>query len=192
MKRGLICIYKITSPTGRIYIGQTRCFKKRLSDYRCKVIKKQIRLFASFNKYGVNAHKFEIVQGCEISELNRLERFYQIHFNVLGKKGLNCILNGYDEVPTTVSEETRLNLSKAKMGKLNPMFGKTIKESSKQLQRDKVSGANNYLSKIVLNTETGIYYDCLTEAAKSKNLIKGSLWAAITKYKVNKTGFVYA
>jgi group I intron endonuclease len=83
-------------------------------------------------------------------------------------------------------------MSEERKGTGNPMYGKKIKESSKQLQRDKISGADNYLSKLVFNTQTGIYYDCLTDAANSCNMIKGTLWAAIKKYKVNKTPFIYA
>ena len=28
------CIYKLTSPSGKIYIGQTQCLYKRFNDYR--------------------------------------------------------------------------------------------------------------------------------------------------------------
>ena len=28
------CIYKLTSPSGKIYIGQTKCFNDRMKRYR--------------------------------------------------------------------------------------------------------------------------------------------------------------
>jgi len=71
------------------------------------------------------------------------------------------------------------------------MFGRKIKESSKQLQREKLSGELNYLSKIILNTETGIFYFGLNEASKSINMKKATLHVNITKTKINKTSFIY-
>ena len=90
------------------------------------------------------------------------------------------------------TEEFKSVLSSSRMGKNNPMFGKTIKESSKQLQRNKLSGQLNYLSKLIINLETGIFYECLREASESCNMKKGVLWAEIVRYKKNKTPFRYA
>ena len=51
-------IYKITSPSGKVYIGQSRNLIKRLRDYKCRDNSKQIRLNESFRKHGVENHKF--------------------------------------------------------------------------------------------------------------------------------------
>ena len=48
----VIGIYKITSPSNRIYIGQTVDFIKRKSHYRNLKRNHQIRLFNSIKKYG--------------------------------------------------------------------------------------------------------------------------------------------
>lgn len=87
--------------------------------------------------------------------------------------------------------EQKKHFSKVKSGIFNPMYGKKVKESSKQLQREKISGKLNYLSKIILNIETGIFYFGLNEASKSINMKKATLHVNITKNKINNTPFIY-
>ena len=58
----MIGIYKITSPSNRIYIGQTVDFIKRKSHYRNLKRNHQIRLFNSIKKYGWDKHKLELIE----------------------------------------------------------------------------------------------------------------------------------
>ena len=87
-------IYKITSPTGKVYIGQAKNLNNRLKDYiRMGVgIQSQTRLYNSLLKYGVENHQFDIIEYCSVEDLNCSERFWQDEFDVIGENGLNCIL----------------------------------------------------------------------------------------------------
>jgi group I intron endonuclease len=59
----MIGIYKITSPSGKVYIGQSWDIELRWKNYRNSGRnQKQPALDASINKYGHNIHKFEIIQ----------------------------------------------------------------------------------------------------------------------------------
>lgn len=109
-----IGIYKITSPTGRIYIGQSKDLKTRFRDYYKLIdnIKTQTKLYNSFKKYGVENHQFDIIEYCTEEELNCSERFWQDEFDVLNG-GLNCILQECGEKRRILSEETRKKLSEA-------------------------------------------------------------------------------
>ena len=62
----MIGIYKITSPSNKVYIGQSVNIQKRFRDYKSlkRSIKQQPRLYNSFVKYGVNNHLFEILSEC--------------------------------------------------------------------------------------------------------------------------------
>ena len=113
----MIGIYKITSPSGRVYIGQSKNIKKRFSGYRRMKSACQSRLHASFLKYGIDNHVFEVIEECEFLELNKRERFYQDMYEVLGPKGLNCVLTSTDVLPEIKSEETRRKLSLSNTGK---------------------------------------------------------------------------
>lgn len=113
----MIGIYKITSPSGRVYIGQSRNIKKRFSGYMRMKSVDQSRLHASFLKYGIDNHVFEIIEECDFLELNKRERFYQDMYEVLGPKGLNCVLTSTDILPEVKSEETRRKISASNTGK---------------------------------------------------------------------------
>lgn len=56
-----IGIYKITSPSGKVYIGQTWDSKKRFSNYKNLYCKTQIKLYNSLKKYGFDNHIVEII-----------------------------------------------------------------------------------------------------------------------------------
>lgn len=95
-----ICgIYKITSPSGRIYIGQSSNINFRWNQYKkLQACNKQILLFRSFKKYGVDNHIFEIIEECPNNLLNKKERFWQDYYDVLNSiKGLNCKLTSTED-----------------------------------------------------------------------------------------------
>lgn len=102
----MIGIYKITSPTGRIYIGQSINIEKRFRDYKSVNAKKQPRLNRSLQKHGFENHKVEIVCECLVEELNDKERYYQELFDCIGKNGLNCVLTQASDRSGKFSEET--------------------------------------------------------------------------------------
>jgi len=57
-------IYKITSPSGRVYIGQSVNIEKRFKKYVRLDCKEQTRLYRSFKKHGVENHMLEIIELC--------------------------------------------------------------------------------------------------------------------------------
>lgn len=116
-------IYKITSPTGRVYIGQSTVLERRWKEYKRLDCKNQVKLYNSFLKYGVETHTFEIIEECEFEQLNIRERYWQDFYNVL-EEGLNCILTRTDILPQKMSEETKRKIAEAHLGEKSHMFGK--------------------------------------------------------------------
>lgn len=109
----MIGIYKIISPTNKIYIGQSVNIEKRFYRYKKLYCKTQRKLYNSFLKYSVEQHIFEIIEECDIENLNERERHYQDLYDVTSKKGLNCVLQDITGKRNSISEETRLKMSKA-------------------------------------------------------------------------------
>ena len=109
----------MVSPSGRIYIGQTRDLYQRFKDYRNHRCKRQRRLFYSISKYGFDAHDFHVIDFCPVEELNNRERHYQDVFDVCGEKGLNLILTKSNTKTHYRSKETLNLMSIAGMGKHN-------------------------------------------------------------------------
>src|SRR5436190_2095286 len=112
----MIGIYKIISPTNRIYIGQSVNIKERFGNYKRLDCKYQPKLRHSFLKYGVENHLFEVMCECDVSELNEKERFYQDLYSVL-ESGLNCILTKTNDRSGYSCEETKQKIGRAHLGK---------------------------------------------------------------------------
>jgi group I intron endonuclease len=130
-------IYKITSPSERVYIGQSRNIEHRFRRYKRlhKSNNTQVKLTRSFTKYGVDNHTLEIIEECEFNQLNIRERFWQDYYNVL-KGGLNCILTETDVLPRVISEESKLKRS----GKNHWTYGRTFTEESKKKMSESAKG----------------------------------------------------
>ncbi len=116
----MIGVYKITSPSGKVYIGSSIDIERRKGEYKNHRVHKQPRLFYSFNKYGFINHIFEVVCECTAYELLSLEYFYGTKFGVLGKKGLNCRLPKMDDISVCMSDETKLKIGAANKGNKRP------------------------------------------------------------------------
>ena len=122
----MVGIYKITSPSGKIYIGQSVDILSRINKYKNAKCITQPIILKSILKYGWENHLFEIVCECEKSELNEKERYYQELFNCIGKNGLNCML-------TNTSTKT----GKARQETIDKLKGRKLSESTRQKMRDK-------------------------------------------------------
>ena len=128
-----ICgIYKITSPTGKIYIGQSvdierrwRYHKRLLPHYHINI------LYRSLMKHGVDSHTFEIIEECESAELNKLERYYIKKYDTFETDhGMNLTDGGGSQV--VFSKSTREKRSNANRGNTN-WLGRHHSEETKEL-----------------------------------------------------------
>lgn len=77
----MIGIYKIVSPSGKVYIGQSWNIEKRFKQYRTlSSIKSQKLLYRSIRKYGYDAHHFSVLsvlnKNCTQSNLDNAEVYY--------------------------------------------------------------------------------------------------------------------
>jgi group I intron endonuclease len=57
----MIGIYKITSPSGRIYIGQSWDLLNRQHSYRRLHCKRQPKIYESIKRHGWDQHRFDII-----------------------------------------------------------------------------------------------------------------------------------
>lgn len=102
-------IYKITSPSNRIYIGQTTeiSIEKR---YKGGVDKRQRKLYNSVNKYGWDLHIKEIIETIEFIDIKELDlrETHWIRFYNSIIEGLNCREGGNNGL---LSEESKSKIS---------------------------------------------------------------------------------
>lgn len=188
-------IYKITSPTNRVYVGQSINVYERINCYKTlKNCSGQHKLYNSFLKYGVINHTFKIIELCDKTELNKRERYWQEYYDVI-KSGLNCMLVGFDEVPKVYSKEVKMKMSLKSSGR--KQSAEQIKkrvESKKgyrhsQETKDKIAKKQGVL---VLNFISGIYYYSIKEAANTTNISQSHLRCQLRGIKENKSNFILA
>ena len=182
----MIGIYKITSPSKKVYIGQSVDIKKRWSSYSGLHCKNQHRLYNSFLKYGVINHIFEIIEECEIDLLNKRELFWQKHYKTINEKGLNCFYTTDENGHREISEKTKLKMSLAQKGRKHSEEtklkisesnkGKIISEESKfkssQSKKGKGGrpGKYNPMAIKIINIETNQTWDTIKDCAKYYNV----------------------
>lgn len=134
-------IYKITSPKGKIYIGQSIDLSKRFKQYRKYNNKSQTKLYNSIKKYGFSNHIFEIIEYCNIENLNSRERYWQLYYNSIDKDNLNCKLTNENDSNGKFSIDTCKRMAESSGHTLNEYYelfelvklGKSKKEIVKKL-----------------------------------------------------------
>ena len=214
----MIGIYKITSPSNKIYIGQSVDIKKRWNHYFSLNCKGQTILYNSLNKHGVENHIFEIIEECEEFELNERERYWQDFYNVLGEFGMNCFLTETSVESRKISDKTRLKMSKSakkkiiteehrnklsenKSGENNGMFGKTHSEKTREKMRllkiNKKLSKEHIQNKIksqctpVICTETNKIWDSVAECGRENKIPYTTLLNYLKNIRPNKTTFIW-
>lgn len=171
-------IYKITSPTGKIYIGQTNNIKRRFNEYRSiRNVDNQPKLYNSLKKYGWKSHNFEIIEECEFDELLCRERYWQDFYDVIGENGLNCMLTKADNLPQRMSEETKKKISEKRKG----VKGRKHTEETKK----KISSAHKGKILTEKQLSTLRYYSNLMKG--SENGMKGKRHSEESKQKIRES-----
>lgn len=230
----MIGIYKITSPSGKVYIGQSIDIERRHRQYKRGKLGTQFRLDRSFKKYGFNKHKITILIQCEEHELNEYEFYYQNLYECIGPNGLNCVIHdvknktiemcletkrrrkiknsgiNHPFYGKKLSEEHRNNISKGNKGKTDPNKGGTISQEhkdkiklnnckywlGKKYSKEKIQKMSDESTakKLVLNFDTGVFFDSVKDAAFAHSINYNSLMGMINPNKKthrNKTSLYY-
>lgn len=118
-KEKLGYVYKITSPSGKVYIGSTINIKRRFAAYKSLQCRAQIKVYNSFLKYGIINHIFEIVWIGNFKEMLYQEFTFGKLFDVLNRdKGLNLKLPKINDTYSCYSIETREKMSVAAKNKI--------------------------------------------------------------------------
>jgi len=211
-------IYKITSPSGKIYIGSTLDVKKRFGFYEKLKCKSQIRLLNSFKSHGFINHKIEIIDQCFESNRNIKESYWGMLFDVLGKNGLNCRLPSKDQTYPSCrkeqcekqskfmkgrkhllghkhTEETKLKISLKSKGKNNGNFGKkhTKEQSLQQSIRQKglMVREKHALARKVIDQSSNKIWNCVKDCADELKIKYSTLVSQLNGTNSNKTNLKY-
>lgn len=130
--KNFLGIYKIESPSGRVYIGQTYNMYARYYSYKYNKVNHILR--NSFNKYGFEAHTFtaihEMPKDVSQDDMDRAEILYISQYKGCGYRIMNVRVGG--DGGGLHSDETKQKLAERSHGNKN-MLGKTHSEATKML-----------------------------------------------------------
>lgn len=188
----MVGIYKITSPTNRVYVGQSTDIDKRFNKYKRLDCVGQVILYRSIKKHGIKNHKFNILELCDISELNKKERHWQVRYNCIGNFGLNCFIIKGDARSGILSKEYRDKLSESAKGKTRSKEYRKNISIAKLGEKNPMFGIPSHSRKIVLDTCFGIFYNSLKDAHKYYNISYKDLSRKLNGTRKNNTKLIYA
>ena len=139
-------IYKITNPSGRVYVGKTKRLKTRIWEYRWRSKKRKSIIHDSIKGYGWENHTLEVIEEVADELLNEREIFWIKELNTFyldNPKGMNMTRGGDGNVPSWMHNiERRKKQSEAFSGVKNPFYGKTHTEEYKLRKSKEVSEYN--------------------------------------------------
>lgn len=113
-------IYKIKSPTGKIYIGQSTNIERRWRQHKSN--SGSPRLQSSFNKHGIESHVFQVIHelpnDIDKRVLATYEQLYLDQYKDCGVELLNlCVASVSNRLGVVASESSKKKMSDAKIGK---------------------------------------------------------------------------
>ena len=163
----MVGIYKIVNPKGKTYIGQSVNINKRKSAYRVGD-KRGIgpKIFYSINKYGWENHTFSIIEECDVSELYEKEAYYKkVYLAEVEGDWDKCLFCNLHDVGSfgplsqhiidklkgqKRSEETKLKMREAKLGKPSNFKGRKHTTKTKQKMSKNMKGKPSNPKKPIL------------------------------------------
>lgn len=139
-------IYKLTSPSGKIYIGRTNNFKERMIQHKHCALVKQMNnsLYKAIRKYGWDNFIKEIIATAPSQDAAQLLEEVLI-------KQFDSVKNGYNDTyiggggNQFANQPERLTTFKKKLSQItagdkNGMFGKQHSDEAREKQKQKAKG----------------------------------------------------
>jgi group I intron endonuclease len=203
----MIGIYKIISPTNKMYIGQSTNIEQRWKWYNKLYCKSQTKLYNSLKKYGPENHIFEIIEECDEIELLCRETYWKEYYKVLEIPSLCCRIDGKGG-KNSKETNNKISISSKKSGTGKWNKGRIQSKEEKQLRsqiklgykpssshienmRKSMLGKN---TKKIICINTGTTYSSIREAAQILNLNERAIsnhLKGLTKQLKNKLIFKY-
>ena len=90
-----------------MYIGQSNDIQRRFKEHQTKGAKSRIPVDIAIQKYGVDAFSYEVLEECDITQLNDREKFWEQHFQAK-KYGYNCQECGETQVVGSKNPKAKL------------------------------------------------------------------------------------
>lgn len=133
------CIYKLTSPSGKVYIGQAKNYSSRIRQHIVLSKKSDTLISRAIRKYGID--KFEVKFLYQQDQYNRpdldkKEIFFIEKYKSTDKNLGYNICKGGEGRTGPLSKSTRKKMSEAKKGKPSNRKNTTTSEETRKQMRE--------------------------------------------------------
>lgn len=179
-RKYMIGIYKITNPEGKVYVGQSVNIEERFKAYKRGNSMEQYLLFRSLIKYGYINHTFEILEQCDVEDLNVKEREWQDKFDVSSSNGLNCHLVGCDGKKQIFSAESVEKMSASAKSRIVSDLKR--KKQSETMKGRRLTEEQKLKISIANKGRDHWWHKGVPKSDEVKNKIGGSLKKPILQY----------
>lgn len=146
----MICIYRLISPTNKVYIGQTFNFRRRIRRYEVLDCRSQKKLHNSLIKHGFENHEvsilYEFPEDITRDIVNKFECLYIEFYKESGVELLNLTDGGDGTIGYKFTDEDRVKLSKSLLGK---KAGKSTKLKMSNYSKNRTNTHIQNLSKSI-------------------------------------------
>ena len=151
----------------KVYVGQSTEVETRLARHRKAI--DDCLLHKDIRKYGVENFSFEIIEECNLEELDELEKKYIAKFNSVVPNGYNISLGGRDNSHLSGENNPNSKMTEDKVFKIREDYanGLTKAESYKNY-RDIIS-INTFSDIWIGKTWDSVHMDVYTEEAKYRH-----------------------
>lgn len=169
----MIGIYKIISPTGKIYIGQTWNLERRENDYSKLMCKGQPKLYNSLKSHGWDNHIFEKLEQYNDFTQEELDQREIYHWQNFLNQGFEMINIKDPGIGGKHSEETKRKISLSRIGRKDSEETKLKRSLSNKGQKRTEEQKNKMRGRI----------DPLEIRIKRSNSLKGKIQSQETIQK---------
>ncbi|GHT69302.1 hypothetical protein FACS1894110_18500 [Spirochaetia bacterium] len=181
-------IYKVTGPTGRVYVGQTtRTLARRKGNHKCRALKQDRRYIfgIALLDEGFDNFTWEQIDGAETKEeLDRKEKYWINFYDSRNpEKGYNTLEGGTHAKPWIAGKHHTPEACEKMRGRdpwnkgrnLPERYGEKISAGKMGKTIEKTRGENGYQTTITEQTARNIKVDCVaglmpSEIAKKYNV----------------------
>lgn len=118
--------------SGKFYIGSAVNINLRWNTHRWELLRNKShckKLQTAWNKYGEDSFEFYVAEYVDVSKLIEIE---QIWLNIYWENLLNLNKVAGSTLGYKHSEQSRLNMSRSKKGRISPMKGRRHSEETKR------------------------------------------------------------
>lgn len=219
LNQTIACIYMLTSPSGKKYIGQTINLKNRMQKYACNDSKGQVAIYRAIEKYGWKNFDVDILLEVKKNDkargvLNIFEYAFIKKVNTVYPYGYNLTTGGdHSELsaysrekirlanigrkPTAITKKNMsmsgLNMDVDKREKINNAIRGMSKEARERINIANKINKSVSVCQYLLDGKLLNTYDSIKSASISTGIFESGIWSVARGVKNRKVagGYVW-